>query len=268
MKKNFLWALLACAFVMAGCSDDDDDDVTGNDPITITDSGFKAYLLEHFDTNKDGEISADEAKAVTHLVMWKRESSASVNKEIKNIKSKATGDDDDDIYDYPESIDGTTRTISSLEGIQYFTNLVYLDVEDQNISTADLSKNTKLVILYMDHNKLTSINLKSNPELKDLILWDNDLTSIDLTGNTKLELLDLDNNKLQTVDFSRNPVLRAIYLSENDLKGTLDLKNQNRLESLDVEGNPNLEKVIISKNAGGEDGFYMNFDEGVEVVLE
>ena len=40
----------------------------GAQQITIPDTTFKAYLLENFDTNNDGEISV-EAVSYTHLTL-------------------------------------------------------------------------------------------------------------------------------------------------------------------------------------------------------
>ena len=72
--KRFILLLNTFVLVLAvlGCTQKNkqaavksvDDNTTY---VSIPDANFKAFLLENFDANKDGEISLAEAKAVTDL---------------------------------------------------------------------------------------------------------------------------------------------------------------------------------------------------------
>ncbi|NGX83048.1 hypothetical protein [Aequorivita sp. KMM 9714] len=81
------------------------------------------------DTNNDGEIQVVEAEAVYRLKV-------------------------DDF------------SIASLEGIQSFTNLRELECSNNNISSLDLSQNSKLKVLSCIINQLTSLDVSQNPKLE------------------------------------------------------------------------------------------------------
>lgn len=111
--KRLFIAILACATVFTvGCSKDDEPQRSN---ATIEDKLFKTYLLKHFDTNKDGEISASEAATV-------------------------------------DTIDVTYLGINSLKGIEAFVNLKALYVCYNKLYTLDVSKNIALTELHCQYN--------------------------------------------------------------------------------------------------------------------
>lgn len=135
------------------------------DAIDIPDANFKAALLEKFDTDSDGEISREEAKAV-------------------------------------EQISVMNKGIKSVDGIQHFENLYHLDCSYNNLSSIDLSRNPKLGLLSIAHNSFTSIDL-SKVSLVSFICFDNELTDLDLRGQNNLRIISCDNNtKMKTLDLS------------------------------------------------------------------
>ena len=84
--------------------------------IVFSDAGFKNYCVTNFDTDGDGEISPYEAWFVTRI-----------------------GCSDNGLI--------------SLEGIEYFSNLEYLDVSGNTLlSRLDVSKNTALASLDVSNN--------------------------------------------------------------------------------------------------------------------
>ena len=93
------------------------------DFIFFADAAFKAYCVENFDTNGDGEISPEEAQAVT-------------------------------------AIDCSGKNITSFVGIEYFTNLETLDCSDNtSLTTLDVSENTSLSSLNVNGCHLTSLKI-------------------------------------------------------------------------------------------------------------
>lgn len=180
-------------------------------PITIPDKNFKAYLVENFDKDGDGELFLDEAKTV-------------------------------------ERIDVCTDDIATLEGIEYFTKLRSLSacgtsekinekyVTNGKLSLLDVSKNTALDELCCDRNQLTTLNVTKNTELTRLMCSDNQLSLLDVAKNTVLNELLCENNQLTSLDVTKNPALDRLAC------------RYNQLTKLDVTKNPAMTTLICSEN--------------------
>lgn len=203
--------------------------------VNIPDANFKAYLVENFDTDGDGEISVDEASKVTSI--W-----------CENMN------------------------ISSLKGIEYFVyilkiycpknqikevdlskniSLRSLVLQDNLLSSLDLSCNNNLVEMWCDNNNLYTLNVKGCNGLLTLSCYNNELTNLDLTDLKKLEFLTCDRNQLTNLDVSNNLMLETLQCGGNkfltiDTQYNLKLKTFNvfhcdAITSLDVSKNTNLE---------------------------
>ena len=68
------------------------------------------------------------------------------------------------------------KGISNMTGVQYFTQLKRLDLYSNNLTSIDVSANTKLVYLNLGYNKLTSINVDNNTVLQELYLQNNQIS--------------------------------------------------------------------------------------------
>ena len=199
-------------------------------PVPISDSNFKKYLLENFDTDKDGEIFYEEALKI-------------------------------------ERIEVSTDNIRSLQGIEFFPNLTYLDCSGSwdssqgkylgQLESLDVSKNTALKYLYCQHNQLTGLDVSKNTVLNYLYLSGNQLriivfpksstlislecrynqlTTLDLTENTALIHLGCENNQLKVLDVSKNTALKDLWCDNN------------RLTALDVSKNTALKQLVCRDN--------------------
>ena len=58
--------------------------------------------------------------------------------------------------------------ISTLKGIEYLTQLTYLDCSDNNLTELDVSNNKELVTLLCTGNQLTELDVSNNPELAEV----------------------------------------------------------------------------------------------------
>ena len=225
------------------------------DNIVFDDANFKAYMIKNFDTDGDGEISYEEALAIT-------------------------------------MIDVDTDNIESLAGIEHMANLTELNCEGPfvmsgyepeegrgKLKTLDVSKNTKLTKLYCGFNQFSSLDLTSNvllerlrcagndlnnldvsknTELTRLTAYNNHLSSIDVSYNTKLEVIDLSNNQIKSIDISKNESL-ATFNCDDNLLTELDPSNNqkltniycsnNNLSSINVRKNQKLAKLVIIGNS-------------------
>lgn len=159
------------------------------------------------------------------------------------------------------------KKLSNVKGIEKLTNLVSLDLNfneissidlsknvllkeinlnQNNLTTIDLSKNIKIETLILGFNKLSTIDLSKNTQLKTIQIMNNDLSEIDLSNNILLTKINLPNNHLTTIDLSKNINLETLDLQQNDLT-TIDLSKNSSLKYLDLE-NSNIEHIDLSNN--------------------
>ncbi len=94
--------------------------------------------------------------------------------------------------------------IENLKGIEHFTNLSTLHADMNRLTTLDLSNNQNLKYLYCNNNMLTDINLPAS--LERLELFANEFTQLDLSNLTNLKFLYINDNYLTNLDLSNNPL--------------------------------------------------------------
>ena len=140
-------------------------------------------------------------------------------------------------------MDIENKEIASLKGIEYFTNLLYLYCENNQLTTLDLSANTMLLKLRCDNNNLTSLDLSKNTSLNYLSASNNQLTTLNVKNCTLLEQLECDNNKLSSLDVSGKEKMTSLECQGNaltsiNLSGCTALKSlvcySNKLKTIDV----------------------------------
>ena len=169
--------------------------------INIPDVNFKAKLIAlGVDDNGNGEIEMAETVMVSTLFLQ-------------------------------------NSNISSLEGIQYFTEMDWLDCSGNNIS--DLSVLNSFPYFYTlecSNNNLTNLDLSNFYSITNLYCSYNQLTSLDLS------------NTLYTV--------MNVVASNNNLI-TLNIKNGTAgVNGLYIENNPNLSHVCVNDN---QEAFYVSY---------
>ena len=206
--------------------------IDSKENIIFEDANFKAYLVANFDTDGDGEISKEEALAITKIIVG-------------------------------------TKDIESLAGIEHMANLTELRCEgpwsffepeedpEGKLKTLDVSKNVNLTILYCGFNQLTSLDVTNNPKIEQLRCAGNNLNSLDVSKNTELIEFEAYNNRLSSIDVSNNPELYYIDLTNNQIKSIdvsnnpelyyIDLTN-NQIKSIDVSNNLELDRIRCSNN--------------------
>ena len=169
------------------------------DETNFPDANFRSYVLASFDSNRDKKLDDEE---------------------IANVKY----------------INAPSKTISSLKGIEYFTELLELDCDNNQLTSLDVSKNAKLVKLICSKNGLTSLNTSHNPLLKKLDIYNNKITSIDVSQNTELETLYIGRNPIETLNVKNNLKLMELQSELNDLT-SIDLSNNSPSMTLYMANN-------------------------------
>ena len=182
---------------------------------------------------------------------------------FRNYVSQYINTDGDNYLSYKEikeitEINVDEMEISSLQGIEFFTNLKWLSCMFNNLTTLDVSNNTALTNLYCNNNQLTSLNLTGCTELFDFHCFDNLLTTLDLSDCTNLYNLLCNQNNLQgTLDLSNNKKLKEITVIGNSLTA-LNLSQcvllekiwcqNNQLTALDLSKNVMLKELYCHEN--------------------
>jgi len=157
--------------------------------------------------------------------------------------------------------------IYDLTGIEDFIGLVFLDCQNNQLTTLDMSNNIYLTDLIIASNQLTNLNISQNTALIALGCSGNSLISLDVSTNTALTSLSCDNNQLTSLDLSNNTALTYLNCSYNNLQSfsvaqnsilndlmcsnnqltTLDLRNGNNISMQQMEcfDNPTLSCINV-----------------------
>ena len=130
----------------------------------------------------------------------------------------------------------TEGTVKDLTGIAYFHNLRYLEMNDQKLTKVDLRGNPILREVHLENNRLTSLDLRANPWVEEVRCEDNRLTTLRVTGCGRLETLDADNNQLTSLTLDDNYRLRRLFCADNQLE-KLRLRHLTDLETLRCSDN-------------------------------
>ena len=173
------------------------------DAANFPDAGFRAYVLEYFDTDRTGWLDDFELQ------------------EAVNLYASELG-------------------IESLEGIQFFPWLVDLDVSGNAIGgTLDLSGSPLLESVNVADNELDTLTLTGLTSLTTLICSGNDtgMSAPELSTNTALMYLDCSGcDGMEDLDLSANTALIDLDCSWNQLEA-LDLSANTALQQLNCSHN-------------------------------
>ena len=215
------------ASITVSVSDSWDNTSVDMNLVFIPDPAFREFCIDKGYADADGYLFIDKAAAVTGTL---------------DVK-KQLGD----------------NRITSLAGIEYFTNITGLNCNYNALTTLDMSKNTKLKTLECRGNNLTTLEVSANTKLQTLDCGStSSLGQLDVTRNTELVTLICDGNNLTTLDVSKNTKLEYLECSGNRSLGQLDMKqnteltgllcDNNNLTTLDVSKNTKLQKLNCSNN--------------------
>ena len=249
--------------------------IDSKENIIFEDANFKAYLVANFDTDGDGEISKEEALAITEIIVGTKdiESLAGIEHMANLTELRCEGPWS--FFEPEEDPEGKLKTLDVSKNVNLtilycgFNQLTSLDVTNNpkieqlrcagnNLNSLDVSKNTELIEFEAYNNRLSSIDVSNNPELYHIDLTNNQIKSIDVSNNPELEYIDLTNNQIKSIDVSKNKSLRSFFIDMNLLtelnpSNNLELVritcSDNKLTSIDVTNNQKLTKLNISGNS-------------------
>ena len=239
---------------------------TGN--IPVDNANFKAYLVENFDEDGNGEISYDEASKIKSIRIFNKDIpdiqgiEFMPNLDLISCRNLGLGSVDlsnnrllehVDFYGYNGTVNGEQmlyfNKLSSID-ISRNTALTYLNCSNNQLTNLDVSKNNALEYLYCHHNQLTNLDVSKNNALTYLDCGYNQLTNLDVSKNNALTYLYCGANQLTNLDVSKNTELTYLSCYVHQLTN-LDVSKNNALKSLccspmnDSEGNNLLSTLYI-----------------------
>ncbi len=157
------------------------------DEAHFPDANFRKFIKDRFDTDGNGSLSQSEMDAVDGVGFG---------------------------YGYD---------IKSFKGIEYFSELWFLTIEDKSLESLDVSKNTKLEEISLRNCQITKLVL--NSDLDGLGYFDgSQISNVDVT-NLKLTKLWCDGNLVPSLMSIQT--LRYIKLYNDVHLPYLDLSNHN-----------------------------------------
>jgi hypothetical protein len=227
-KNHQFFLLMLSVVVSFSCKNDQPNSLPPNTNsfFEIPDANFEKYLVEA-NIDKDGTINGKMAKADTKGV---------------------------------EAIDVETKNgmnIKSLVGIEYFTDLTYLNCSNNQLTSLDISENLNLWGIYCSENQLTNLDVSKNMNLGVLLCDGNQLSNLDVSKNVKLLRLSCGNNQLAKLDIIKNTQLHSLSCDQNQLTH-LDLSknmvlnsifcSSNQLTILNISAIENLEGLYCTNN--------------------
>lgn len=227
--KNRLSVFLAAVITLscfAGMISVNAEDGVAINSTNFPDNNFRAIVLEVYDADSNGYLSAQESAAVSSmpLVFY-------ADGEIKDLK-----------------------------GIEYFTELTSLYAADLGIEQADLSALTKLTSLRINGNDITSLDVSQNTALRELncrgcenlseLILTPSLTSLQCDG-CALTSLDVSACAGLTSLICYNNGISALNLSSNTALSELNC-SYNHIASLDLSANALLANSLTDYNLGNQ----------------
>lgn len=213
--------------------------------------GFYTKNLEgeffNLDTNKDGEISQEEALEVSDIEFAINAFSTVIITDVselrhfKNLKRLRL-----------EGFDITSVDTSKL------IKLENLSIENNKISEIDLSQNVNLEYLKCMYSNLTTLEVSNNNKLVSIWCGHNPITKLDISNLENLHTLYVDNTNLNSINFGNKPELSKLKIHDNPELSELDLSTAPKLErlecqsinvkELDLTNNPQLTYLLYPSN--------------------
>ncbi len=139
------------------------------------------------------------------------------------------------------TLDVSAKSISSLTGISYFTEITQLNCSSNNLTDLYLVKLTKLNSLSCFSNKLTSINMPNS--VQSLNCSSNQLASLNIPSS--MEWLDCSNNQFASMSIPYSLV--TLYCGNNKFI-TLTINNKSYLKNLYAQNNTSMTELNCQNN--------------------
>lgn len=257
MKRRYLLCFCAVTSLFAQTIEFDDPNLESALLSSRWNTGAQSFAV---DANADGAISVQEA------------------------------------LDVRGSLSLYNESISNLNGMQFFENLMDLNISKNNIVELAPLQGLKLIrVIQADDNPISNLSslpkalekiiirfciisgnqsVDSFPNLTNVNLSNNAIEELHVTGTPRLEFLRVSGNRLTTLDVDGGIPLRRILLSANEFTHLPDLPETVEIVSVDynhlsgLSGLPVGVRVLdVQQNKLHSDGFVAELPGLVSLII-
>lgn len=149
-------------------------------------------------------------------------------------------------------LNGADGNLDNLDGLEYFTSLEALYVNEMGLTALDVSKLTDLQRLSCYNNPdLGHLDVSANTKLQDLSCDNTGLSELDVTKNTELVFLTCGYNDIAELDLSQNLKLKELNIQYNNVISSSSIDNIIAdcpgLTYLVVSNCPNITELDVSQ---------------------
>lgn len=132
-----------------------------------------------------------------------------------------------------------SKGIKSLQGIEAFSNLQLLSLNNNKLKSLDISLKgfQQLQMLNLARNNIKQLSVSNLPKLKKLYAFGNEMTVFLVKDLPELVLVKVHNNQLEQFEYSGVNKLQKIYVFNNELE-TIDIYSAPKLTYMDCRQNP------------------------------
>lgn len=229
--------------------------------LNFPDEEFRSFLINHCDTNKDGNLDVD-IKSMTIPTSYAIKNLEGIRffedlekldchgiglttlNVSKNFKLEELNCSDNQLKDYLyilsyrlKKLNCSNNKLTSMKlGILHGLNLEEVNCSNNNITNIVMDSVGELVKFDCSNNDLMTLDVSQCFKLKELNCTGNQLMELDVSNQTHLTQLDCHNNKLTELNVEQNGSLTSLICNDNQLT-TLDLSQNHSLSNLNCTRN-------------------------------
>lgn len=249
MKTKLL--LLGLLFALQSLYSNTIDDFT---TTVIPDANFEQALIDlGIDSNGfSGDVLTSDINTITSLDLSDPLNNTNFSSVLGKI-SDLTGIED---FVALETLSINDNLVSSID-LSFNTSLHTFTCVNNLLTSLDISSNLLLKTLFLDNNQVAVLSVNANTLLETLSFTLNNVSSLNVNNNTALKYLAFGRNQINTIDVSLNPDLETLFCDNNGITSinvssnakliNLGIQN-NQISALDVSANPALVQLYCSFN--------------------
>ena len=192
---------------------------------------LRDYIKEQYDVSRDGNLNKLEIEGITDI-----------------------------------SLSSSGNKAGTLQGIEYFPNLLSLYIYNQNLTEVDISSNKEITSVSSYYSNVTKLKASNNSKLQSIFCMYNQITELDIYECPNLQILQCTDNKISSLDLSNFPELSSLSCDKNNIT-KLDISHCPILKEVYLKGEAtetNEGEAWIYESENG----YLRVDKTVQIIYQ